>query len=71
MTPTQYARQELAAERFPVMSVLAVAGSFYLTDSDWHILTGSKTYSSKLAATSDRSRIIERARKAHDRATCN
>jgi hypothetical protein len=54
-TPAKYAREELDAGRF-------LAGSFYLGDNDWNILSGGKTYSSRGAAESDRSRILDRAR---------
>lgn len=64
MKPIQYAKQQIAAGKFPNMPVYAVAGSFYLCDADWNILAGSKTYNSQDAAMSDRSRILDRARKA-------
>lgn len=67
MTPIQYAKQELAAGRFPVMSVQAIAGSFYLCDKDWNLLSGSQAYRSKEHATTDRSRILDRARRHAER----
>lgn len=63
MSPIQYAKQERAAGRFPVMPIYEVAGSFYLCDSDWNILADGKRYASQDAAMSDRSRILDRARK--------
>lgn len=65
MTPVQYAKQEIAEGRFPSMPVYEVAGSFYLCDADWHVLAGSKAYTSRMAAESDRSKIVDRAGKAH------
>lgn len=68
MTPFQYARKELAAGRFPSLLVNElVAGSVYLCDADWNVLKGSKTYTSRDAACADRSRILDRARKAEDK----
>jgi hypothetical protein len=61
-TPAKYAREEFDAGRFPSMTIIEVAGSFYLGDNDWNILSGGKTYSSRGAAESDRSRILDRAR---------
>jgi hypothetical protein len=63
MTPHQYAKQQLTAGKFPSMPVLHVAGSYYLCDSDWNILRGSKTYTSQDAAIADRSKILDRARR--------
>lgn len=64
MSPFQYAKQEAAEGRFPCMPIYAVAGSYYLCDSDWNILAGGKTYASENAAMADRSRILDRARNA-------
>jgi hypothetical protein len=65
MTPAQYAKQELSAGRMVNMPIYSVAGSVYLCDADWNILSGSKQYASKDAAAADRSRIIERACKRY------
>ncbi|XUM19777.1 hypothetical protein ACRAVF_19110 [Bradyrhizobium oligotrophicum S58] len=65
MTPAQYAKQELTAGRTINMPIYSVAGSVYLCDADWNILSGSKRYESSSAASADRSRIIERACKRY------
>jgi hypothetical protein len=61
MKPIKYAKQQIEAGKFPSMPVYEVAGSFYLCDTDWNILSGGKAYASKDAAINDRSKIIERA----------
>ena len=63
MLPIKYAKQQIAAGHLVNMPVYDVAGSFYLCDADWNILPGSKTYATRDAAVSDRSRILERAAK--------
>jgi hypothetical protein len=62
MTPTQYAKQEFRAGRFPSMPVYGVGGAFYLCDNDWNILKGGKAYVAKDIAIADRSKILDRAR---------
>lgn len=63
LTPIQFAKRELSAGRFPAMHVLPLAGAFYLTDTDWHMLDG-RTYKTKDHAMTDRSRILDRASRA-------
>lgn len=63
MKPAQYVASEIEAGRIPSMPIIALAGAFYLCDGDWNILRGGKTYVTKDAAMTDRSRILDRANK--------
>lgn len=63
MKPFNYAKNEILAGKFPQIGIFHVAGSYYLTDADDKLLSG-KTYDSKEAAITDRSKILDRARKA-------
>ena len=63
MTPAQYAKAELAAERMPNITIDGAAGSFWLGDKNWLPLKG-KHYGSRDAAMADRSKILDRASKS-------
>lgn len=63
-TAYQYAKDELAAERFPVIDLVTVCGETYLADRDGHLLAG-RAFASRDAAMAGRSKALDRARKAH------
>ncbi len=61
--PVTYAKQEIAAGRFPMMVIEAGQyGTFWLHDRDYRMLD-CKSFSSKEAAEKYRSKIIDKAHK--------
>jgi hypothetical protein len=67
ITALTYAKTELKAERFPVIGIYQVCGEYHLTNSNGGLLK-DRAFTSQDAAGTARSRILDRARKAHYRA---
>jgi len=64
MTPTQYALNEFRAERHPDIGIYAVAGDFWLTDTNSSLLKGT-SFKTRDAAVTARSKAIDTAMKRH------
>jgi hypothetical protein len=67
MTPAQYALNEFRAERHPDIGIYAVAGDFWLTDTNSSLLK-ARPFTTREAAITARSKAIDAALKRRWRA---
>ena len=60
----QHAKAAYKADRFPCIEITSVFGEFYLCDSDGNLFS-DRSHAGKDIAMTVRSRILDRAAKAH------